>query len=342
MIWFPVVFAYIFSAYFCILLYFEYKHFHEKRLLYLLHGDPNTPLQTYYTVMVEHIPPSLQSAPRLQEFFERLFPNQVFSVEICLDLHDLDEVVEHRRATRDRLEKAYASWHANGHRPKIKISRSDYELLKAEEIDGGKGIEIVADSTVQNRRSCLHLEEDLIDIDAIAYYTKLLESLNEAVYGLQKLYFSKTLTLDEEGGGQAAHLYYPARQESIDHISPRISSVRLFNMERPKSLKNLLRDKSHKPAELPVSMQDLAREGLEHARKATQHATQEAIRGVMNVTRSIELLTVGAVYRSSSTAFVTLTTRVAKTCSHQVILSHRSKYSMLKLRPAPSPKDIIW
>ena len=44
-LWVPVVFAYIFSAYFCYLLYEEYRNFVEKRLLYFIEGDPDTPAQ---------------------------------------------------------------------------------------------------------------------------------------------------------------------------------------------------------------------------------------------------------------------------------------------------------
>ena len=44
-LWVPVVFAYLFSGYFCYLLHAEYKNFVDKRLLYLIEGDPDTPAQ---------------------------------------------------------------------------------------------------------------------------------------------------------------------------------------------------------------------------------------------------------------------------------------------------------
>jgi len=75
-LWVPAIFGYIFSAYFCHLLYKEYKNFVLKRLEYLVSGDPETPEQAYYTVMLEQIPPNLRSAHALKRFFEKLFPSK--------------------------------------------------------------------------------------------------------------------------------------------------------------------------------------------------------------------------------------------------------------------------
>ena len=44
-LWVPVIFAYIFSGYFCYLLFEEYRNFVDKRLQYLIEGDPDTPAQ---------------------------------------------------------------------------------------------------------------------------------------------------------------------------------------------------------------------------------------------------------------------------------------------------------
>ena len=73
-LWVPAIFSYIFAFYMCYLLQKEYENFVEKRVHYLVNGDPDTPPQTYYTTMVENIPPHLRSAPKLKQFFETLFP----------------------------------------------------------------------------------------------------------------------------------------------------------------------------------------------------------------------------------------------------------------------------
>lgn len=73
-LWAPVFSAYVFSGFFCYLLYTEYKSFIHKRVEYLVHGDQDTPKQTYYTVMIERVPASLRSGPMLAGFFENLYP----------------------------------------------------------------------------------------------------------------------------------------------------------------------------------------------------------------------------------------------------------------------------
>lgn len=86
-LWFAAIFAYMFSAYFCQLLYAEYNHFSVKRLHYLvqkeadgLHVDPDTPPQKSFTVMIERIPSHLRSSQALFEYFEKMFPGLYRSV----------------------------------------------------------------------------------------------------------------------------------------------------------------------------------------------------------------------------------------------------------------------
>jgi hypothetical protein len=95
-LWAPAIFGYLFTFYFCYLMQSEYENFIQKRVHFLINGDPDTPPQTYYTVMLEHIPPALRSAPMLREFFEKLFPGDVYSVEVALDLSELDSLVQTR------------------------------------------------------------------------------------------------------------------------------------------------------------------------------------------------------------------------------------------------------
>jgi hypothetical protein len=80
----------------------------------------------------------------------------------------------------------------------------------------------------------------------------------------------------------------------------------------------------------------LAKEGL----KTAEYATKGALRGVLEATRALELLTIGAYYKISTTAFVTFKSRVAKCSSQQMLLSH--DHYMMDVLPAPNPKDIIW
>ena len=46
--------------------------------------------------MVERIPSHLRSAEHLYNFFDKLFPNDVYTVEIALDLTDLNKLCKQR------------------------------------------------------------------------------------------------------------------------------------------------------------------------------------------------------------------------------------------------------
>jgi hypothetical protein len=109
-LWVTAIFGYVFAAYFCQLLYAEYNNFSVRRLQYLVQADPDgpdmdpdTPPQKYFTVMIESIPGHLRSAKALRDFFERLFPGDVYTVEIALDLKELDEM----NAKRKRVSYKY-------------------------------------------------------------------------------------------------------------------------------------------------------------------------------------------------------------------------------------------
>ena len=81
-LWSPVIFCYLFSGCFCQLLYYEYKHFIKKRVEYLVAGDMDTPIQAYYTAMIEKLPKEIRSAPALLEYCEKLFNGQFSSLKV--------------------------------------------------------------------------------------------------------------------------------------------------------------------------------------------------------------------------------------------------------------------
>jgi len=59
---------------------------------------------------------------------------------------------------------------------------------------------------------------------------------------------------------------------------------------------------------------------------------------VLEMERAFEMLTVGAYYKFSSTAFVTFKTRMAETIAHQMLLTNDA----MEVSHAPNPNDIIW
>jgi len=110
-LWAPVAAAYVFAAFFCSSFSAEYRHFLERRVEYFDEGgDPDTPLQTYYTVMIDQIPEALRNKMALQTFFDGILPGQVFSVEMTYDLTDMDRTSKERQRARENLENAIAQW----------------------------------------------------------------------------------------------------------------------------------------------------------------------------------------------------------------------------------------
>ena len=176
-LWFAVLFAYIYSAYFCSLMHAEYNNFAARRLQYLVQvypvseqADPDTPPQTYFTVMVECIPPSLRSASALREFFERLFPGEVAHVEVALDLGELQSMIYKRQNTRNALEKAIAIYETTKVRP-MTYAKTDNSSIPMHFFGYEK-------------------------VDAIAYHTTMLKHLNASAKELQRYHLEKAQTID--------------------------------------------------------------------------------------------------------------------------------------------------
>ena len=423
-LWAPTVLAYVFSAYFCQMMHSEYKNFLEKRVQYLVRGDPATPQQAYYTVMVERIPAALRSVTRLRAFFENLFPNDVYAVELASDLHALDELVAERRAVRDRLEKAIAMWKATGERPTIVLSEDFYEDSP--------------DPLLPVRKRGFRLLQllRLVDIDAIEHLSRVLTALNESVVEKQRSHPSFANAGDGAGGAAGGKALKTARAVEVTNNSlQRAAGIQERNKDRmrrvdldysrdrrggemmegdgggggkketaashgdlrgaaaptasseitttyppgyPTSLLNaaaahagassgtsaavstLPRNQvaggghvikarkaamhaSHSAPHLPpraaskaFEVEGLAKEGM----KTVEATAKGAVRGVLEAARTLELLTVGAYYATSSTAFVTFKSRTASSTAQQMILSH-AHFTMI-VRAAPNPKDIIW
>eukprot|EP01035_Chromulina_nebulosa_P020397 gene20397-26468_t len=136
--------------------------------------------QKYYTIMLERIPPDLRSAEKLYDYFTELFPDDVFHVEVALDLRELNTAINQRNQIRNNLEKAIAYYIACQKRLQIKI--------KDENISSN------SNSTTQLfKKICSHTKDILtcrrygyLKVDAINYYTKRLIQLNEEVKEIQK------------------------------------------------------------------------------------------------------------------------------------------------------------
>lgn len=213
-IWATILFAYIFSAYFCQVFYSEYDRFSTLRLSYLTKVDevnpsrldPDVMPQKEYTIMIEQIPSELRSEHKLFEHFDDLFPGEVFTVEVALDLRQLNKLVGKRKSIRGNLEMAIAHYLAthqrlivNGYTRKMKIS----DILAFEEdsnrpiyIEQRKDFHSQLDS---NQLKKFHRWSPIINfvriiqrdvfgyesVDAVNYYTAMLIDYNNQVRALQ-------------------------------------------------------------------------------------------------------------------------------------------------------------
>lgn len=230
-LWVPAIFAYIFSIYFCHLMYSEYSNFVEKRIEYLGKGDLDTPPQTYYTVRVEKVPSSLRSAPALRNYFENIFPNDVYSVEIALDLTELDKMTTERRKIRNELEKSIAIMKALNKRP-LKWVKKDYYSD--------------SESLPQMFDNLLAAWFGYIVIDKIEHLEVVLSVLNERVRILQIATFRKRQKVEEKETERQQNV----RGKIEAHVSKKVSRVfikGLDSLNRIRGSRNTSNDNTNRP-----------------------------------------------------------------------------------------------
>lgn len=272
-----------------------------------------------------------------------------------MDLKELDALCRDRTLVRNRLEKSTAIWNATGERPTVYVSPSSLTKLSSDEWQ-----RILATKTMERCGYSL--------VDAIEYYTIFLDRLNEEVVHEQNDHIAKLHENEELGASEIAAIdsragvvfdFLNVKTKSGFHIAANRlresfsgrDGAPHHNELRPSELQALDEEDKSLPAELlekgkrivedaahvaGTGVTGIARGGLQTA-KAAGHG---ALRGMMEATKTIEMLTLGAYYRTSSTAFVTFNTRVAKSVAYQMLLSH--EHFTMVVSPAPNPNDIVW
>jgi hypothetical protein len=210
-------------------------------------------------------------------------------------------------------------------------------------------------------------------LDSIEHYSRVLEILNDKVESLQEVYFEQRQTVDEmeefhilEMRKSAKSLLHQIVVNSHVPFTDRVVNEEktatdsfVFshfnesllnqndNVEVSPSGKvnnNLVAPSKNTTVKainlgakmVGSSVGGLAKEGI----KTAELATKGALRGVLEATRTLELLTFGAYYKTSSTAFVTFNSRVSVCSSQQMLLSN--EHYAIEIKQAPNPKDILW
>ena len=194
-LWAAVVMTYVFAAGFCTIMRDEYKHFLERRVEYFEKGgDPETKLQTYFTVMVDHVPVGLRSKAALEIFFDSLFPDQVYCVEMAYDLTMLDQAIKKRNKIRDSLEDYIALWRGQ------QLATGDESRPVSTVWPGGTPPTIVPYST----RSLICCGLSIHEYDTINYLAAALTDANDEVVRLQASYFSGKAVMEMDANDLAA------------------------------------------------------------------------------------------------------------------------------------------
>lgn len=117
-LWFPTCFMILLTIYVLFVMNEEYRHYLDLRMQYLAEGDIGGEMNTQaqHSLIVEEIPRELRSDIALYEYFDKLFPGQVHSARVVLNLPELEKVcVKRKRAVR-RVEKSIAYHEATGTR----------------------------------------------------------------------------------------------------------------------------------------------------------------------------------------------------------------------------------
>ena len=112
LVWYDIFGAYLFTA---LCMYFftvAWDDYTKMRHLWL-----SKPCTENQTVVVDHIPLHLRSNHALYTFFDGLFPGQVASVAIVLDVKGLDTLISLRDKTAIELDYALATRAKTGKRP---------------------------------------------------------------------------------------------------------------------------------------------------------------------------------------------------------------------------------
>jgi hypothetical protein len=160
-------------AFVCIFLYHlhkEYENFAYRRRNFFENGDPRLPVQMQYTVLIENVPPDYRTSPKLKVLFDELFPGEVHSAAVMMDLPELSDALSRRDDACAKLENAIAAREAH------EFHRDPLFTL----VDGEPSM------FVGCCKPCYYVCYSKIEcVNAIHYWERELDKLNAVVAELQ-------------------------------------------------------------------------------------------------------------------------------------------------------------
>ncbi|GMH78867.1 hypothetical protein TL16_g07961 [Triparma laevis f. inornata] len=210
LVWYDVFGAYLFLG---VCMYFftrTWEEYAKFRHLWL-----SKPCAENQTIVVDHIPLHLRSNHALYTFFTSLFPNQIASCSIVLDVKGLDILISLRDKTAFQLDYALADFAKSGYKKRptfvfhnwksrlnaiknkclpagSKSTNPNYEVLRRRNERASRPSQTPLLSAIDTHNSNINLNVAKLstssapppygcEVDAIEYYQILLEQYNELV-----------------------------------------------------------------------------------------------------------------------------------------------------------------
>lgn len=133
-LWFPTCFMVFLTIYVLYAMRDEFMHYLEMRMMYLAEGDPANELnpQAQRSLIVEELPKNLRSDMALYEYFDKLFPGQIHSACVVLNIPDINKLSAKRKRVVRRLEKSIAYHEATGMRGTHIVGQKRFMFLGIE------------------------------------------------------------------------------------------------------------------------------------------------------------------------------------------------------------------
>mmetsp|Transcript_29380 Transcript_29380/g.66372 ORF Transcript_29380/g.66372 Transcript_29380/m.66372 type:complete len:1055 (-) Transcript_29380:9-3173(-) len=159
-VWVPTIFQWCFSLYISFCIRAELSHYVELRQQFLggLDEVKDTKSRNYrspdavlsgissdnssdtdreirqhrYSLLIEKVPVALRSNVALYSYFDQLFPGQVHSASIAMNVPDLDQMSARRLRVCRRLEKSVSFFRVTGQRPTHIAGRPRFKALGIE------------------------------------------------------------------------------------------------------------------------------------------------------------------------------------------------------------------
>jgi hypothetical protein len=289
-------------------LYLEWKlTYAPRRLEFLAHGDFNTDQEYRYACMIESIPTHLRTNRALYDYFNRLFPNSIHQVHVCMNTVKLDGLVKKRTQVLNKLEMydALQQLHPDKPAPVIKQNTNKCGC-------GGTQTEAIPYFNGQLQELNAQIDEERAKLFSEAMGTGVSSNDTNAILGM----FQGIGTNIGQGiqgiGTNVGKGFTGVFQNKKDSASSNEDSHAVVGVQSSSSNNNH-NDKAQDPVETPVQ--------------------QDTDENNNNNTATIS-------DKMSSTAFVTFTSLKAKQAAIQCNIGGKANY--LEVTPAPEPKAIVW